>query len=179
MPAESARADGNGAYIHTGSPKRHYYVKMEQGNMKECCTARAENGVFYINIRQGSRYVKQVVPNHEVFLLTRTYRKSKLNQNFIQMIATVKRADNQDPLPYYVMSYRWNNTDPDFPPTFIMGRHGNATKPHAGTYYRQDPILTHKVESKLQSGSSCGKAYREMLNQAQVNHIKNVEEYIV
>lgn len=167
VPIEAARADGNGAYVHKGCPKRFYHLVMEGGTTVSCTSAKNENGTFVINERQGARYVRRFVPSNEVYMLARTYRSNKLNPNFVQMLATVRRADQDNPMPYYIMSYRWNG-EKGASENFIMGRHGNAAKPHSGAYSRQDPNLKKKVETKLSDGLSCSKVYREMIEEANV-----------
>ena len=73
--------------------------------------AKRENESFFINERDGARYIKCFVSANEVYMLARVYRCNKLNPNFVQMFATVRRADQDDTLPYYFMSYHWNGED--------------------------------------------------------------------
>jgi len=158
---ESAKCDDNGAYIHKGGPRRWYHI-----NDTECLTCHLEDDDFYINERKGVKYRKKFVNKTQVYELTRTYRQNKNNQNFVQMFATARRADFETPLRYYFMSYHW--TDKEKEHIFVVSRHGNAKSPHASTYYRQNPSTKEKAVSLLQEGSSSGKVYRDLIQEAKV-----------
>ncbi len=104
---ELAKADDNGAYIQTGSPKRFYYVTFENG--WKCTTARRENDEYYVNERIGAKYEKKFVPASLIYHLTRIYRQNKHNRTFVQKFATARRAYSKEPMPYYFISYRWTD----------------------------------------------------------------------
>eukprot|EP00794_Sanderia_malayensis_P013682 gene13682-biopygen10980 len=165
VPMETARADDNGAYVQTGCPKRWYYIS----NDKEwkCTVARQENGgVYYINERVGSKYEKKFVRPCDVYQLTRTYRQNKCNPEFVQMFATVRQADHKDEDPYYLMSYNWKNGDENAEKNFVLSRHGNAKRPHATTYMKQNPAIKKKAVNMLSNTASCAKVYRDLIKEA-------------
>lgn len=165
---ENARADDNGAYLHKGCPKRFYYVEYENGTIKSCATARSENGVYYVNDRRGAKYMKRTVQSCDVYELTRMYRQSKNNPKFMQTIASLRKADSSKPLQYYLLTYRWMDNEEHDENDFILPRHGNATKPHAGVYYKQNPELKKKALSKIENGDSSAKVYRDLVIEAKV-----------
>ena len=177
------KADGNGAYVHHGRPKRFYFVELEASNhIKTCTVAHKENDSFYVNKRatdnegktalsdigKRSRYNKQFVPKENVYELIRTYKKSKLNP-FIQMVATIQREDAAFPNPFYLLTYRWTDGADHKEDDFIVGRHGNASKPYVSPYYRQDQNMMGKAKSLIQTGISSSQAYRQLVNEAEVN----------
>ena len=143
VPMERAKADGNGAYIQTGCPKKFYHVSNKGG--WSCKAAKSGESGYYINNRVGRKYEKIPVPPSEVYLLTRVYRQNKNNPSFLQMIAIARRGDHKEPNPYYYMSYRWNDCDNNSDREFIISRHGNAKKPHAPIYARQNPATKRRA----------------------------------
>lgn len=169
---DMARADDNGAYIRKGSPRKLYYVKVDDCEA-EVTPAKAENGVYFIHERNddptviGSRYRKRFVAKTDVYELQRHYRVSKLN-DFTHVIITVKRLDSSSINNYYMVLYKWNDGKDHAEDDFITERHGNAKKPHCGTYYRQDPQMLEKAKDLLTDGAGCSKAYFNLTKDVQV-----------
>ena len=89
-----------------------------------------------------------------------------MNETFQQVIASVRKVDEKNEKPYFLMTYKWTD---GVEKEFIESRHGNAKKPHAPIYNRQDPITKVVITEKLSSGSSCGKAYRDAIQEANVS----------
>ncbi|XP_065060451.1 uncharacterized protein LOC135687737 [Rhopilema esculentum] len=168
IPMDHAKADGNGAYIQTGCPKKFYHINNDNG--WSCIAAKKTDDTYYINKRIGTKYEKVHVHASEVYLLTRIYRQNKNNPSFLQMFATVRRADCKDPNPFYYMSYRWNNSGRISDQEFVVSRHGNAKKPHTSLYVRQNIATKRKAEEMLKDGASCAKVYRDLVKEAKTPH---------
>ncbi len=166
IPMELAKADDNGAYIQTGSPKRFYYVTFENG--WKCTTARRENDEYYVNERIGAKYEKKFVPASLIYHLTRIYRQNKHNRTFVQMFATARRAYSKEPMPYYFMSYRWTDGTETGEDKFVVSRHGNAKRPHAATYLRQNPAAKKRAIEMLEKDIPCANVYRDLIKEAKV-----------
>jgi len=162
VPMESSKADGNGSYLSTGCLKRFYFT-----NDNNCTLAHFNSDLnhYYINERLGAKYCKKEVKPESVYELVRSYRQNKDNKTFMQMLATARRVDQSEILPFYFMSYRWID---GVEKEFVVSRHGNAKHPHTGVYHRHDFEIKNKVVEKLKSGCSSGKAYRDVIKEAEV-----------
>ena len=164
VPTNLARSDDNGAYFQKGCPKRLYYVWDSS-----CVTAHCEDGAYYFKKQSHTKHQKIYVGCKKVYELNRIYSQNKQNRAFIQMFATGRRVDQKNILWHYFMFYRWiDGVGKNEKRDFVMSRHRNAKRPHASTYYRQNPVLRQKSKDKLSSGVLIGKAYRDLVKQAGV-----------
>lgn len=172
-----AKSDDNGAYIKRGSPKRLYHVKVT-GNEISVAQVKICNDAYYVNHRTtetqdnknvlGARYKKEFVKADEVYELQRQYRVSKSNNGFSNIIVTIRKVEQEKIEDYYLLIYRWNDDCKINEENFVLERHGNAKKPHAPTYFRQNPSLMEKAKDALQSGSSCSNVYNRLTKEAKV-----------
>ncbi len=188
----SAMADDNGAYIAGGRSRKLYCVTFEaNGWIKKTRTvSRDKDGTLFYCLRaegrKGTVYDRVVVPNHDVYELTRTYRKNKANPALQHMIVTARRKDKKEPEQFYISSYRLDvNIDgQEFEEAFKLPSHGNATKPAAASYFRTDTNVLRSVKSCLQQKMSCEEVYKlhsntcdtvsgELRNPRQVHNIKH------
>ena len=156
------KADGNGAYLYKGNPKRLYFF-----NDNQCvsCHFDRDQEKYFINERINSRYQRKYVLSDYVFELQRTYHQSKLNPTFLRMMAFIRPVDQDNHIPYYFLSYQWTD---GVEKEFLVGRHGNAKHPHAPTYFRQTNQIKKKAEERLEAGHSSGKVYRDLIKDAKV-----------
>ena len=155
IPIESAKADDNGSYISRGSVTK-FFVYNDQGSRT---AHKNENGVWYINAKSSKGYNKVYVPESEIYGLTGMYHVSKNNRKFSRTIVTVKAESKSDINPFYVVIYQWSaDADTDF----VLPRHGNATKPVSGPYFRKDPHLFEEIDNMLDKGLSTNQVYSTM-----------------
>lgn len=152
IPISSAKADDNGAYISKGSVTK-FYVYNENGSRT---SHKDGNGVWYVNVRDSRGYRKEIVPPNQIFELKREYHASKSNPKFSRAITTIKAYTEKKPRPFYVVTYKWADGADE---RFDLPRHGNATKPTSGQYYRKDPSLFSKVDSLIGKGLSTDQVY--------------------
>ena len=75
------------------------------------------------------------------------------------MIAVVKCADINEPHQYYTLVRAKERLERY---KFVVDRHGNARKSHAGAYYHKDASILYGVQKKLESGTSPDKVYIQM-----------------
>ncbi|XP_066914107.1 uncharacterized protein [Clytia hemisphaerica] len=151
---DSVKADGNGAYSRKGGVKKCFFY-----NGVKCTEAHKEgNDIFFINVRSGENqtWKKENVDKESIFYIKRYYRYNKLN-DFNQLIVEVQLYNFQW-LDHYFVLYRKNKGSPDFD-KIKMGRHGNATNPHAGPYFRKDPEVLKSVDQNLKAGMSPEQVY--------------------
>ena len=148
----------------TGCPKRLHCM-----NDSGCSIARKckESGAYYVNERNGSKYKMKFVDPNNVYELCRTYRQSKFNDTFVQMIVTARRVNEIAPLQYFLMSYKWSD---GISKEFHVARHGNARSPHAPIYNKQSSQTKLTVLEKLSTGISTGKTYRDTIREASVSY---------
>jgi len=132
VSVKTVKADGKGAYLRKGGSKKCYFY-----NGKNCQEAHLEENAveerrFFVNSRTSNNatWSKHYVDNDSIFYVRRYYRYNKLN-SFTQIIVEVEKH-NQVPLDYFYVLYRWNKDALSREETLI-GRHGNAKSPHAGT----------------------------------------------
>ena len=118
---------------------------------------------YYVNVRDTSSatakpiYVRKYVNQDHVYRLTRHYRYSKSN-SFYNMIATIKAVTSVELHQFYFYLNRWTKVSQGID-NFVVERHGNATKPYAGAYYRKDKALLDIVRGNLSSGASPDEVY--------------------
>ena len=136
IPLSSAKADDNGAYISKGTK---FYMYNEEGSRT---SHKDGNDVWYVNIRDSNCDRKEIVPANEIYELKREYHTSKSNPKFSRAIT--KWADGADQ-------------------RFDLPRHGNATKPTSGQYYRKDPSLFSKVDNLIGKGLSTDQVYNSIV----------------
>ena len=149
---QSAKADDNGAYISKGSAKKFYAYNNEWSRTAH----KNENGAWYVNMKSSKGYNKVYVPEHEIYEVIRHYYTSKNNPGFSRTIATVKAQVENDPKPFYMIIYKWaDGADHDF----ALPRHGNASKPASGSYFRKDPSLFAEVDDMLDRRLSTDQVY--------------------
>ena len=160
VPISSARADDNGAYHKRGNASRFYFVKDGVCQI----THKDDHGNHYIKVRDNSAatakpvFVKKYVDHDFVYRLCRHYRYSRSN-DFYNMIATIaKITPNSPPHKYYLYLNRWLK-EIKHPKQFTVERHGNATWPHSGAYYRKEQTVFTDVRQKLDDGMSPDEAY--------------------
>ena len=91
--------------------------------------------------------------------MQRYYRISKCNPSFSRTFVTVRRYLKKDIEPYYLVIYKWQGEESQ---NFVMPRHGNASNPHCGSYYRKDKLLKNKVDELIDSGKSTEQIYSEL-----------------
>ena len=152
VPMSSAKADDNGAYNSKGSVTK-FYKYTKQGSKT---AHKNENGVWYVNVRNSKGYIKETVPEKEVFELKREYHTSMNNPEFSRTIVTVKEVTEKDPRPFYFVMYKWCD---GVAREFILPRHGNASKPTSSQYFRKDPKLFGEVDGMLKQGLSTDQVY--------------------
>ena len=152
IPIGSAWADGNRTYIRRSNASRYYYFKNGSYNIVQ----RDLNGKYDIKCRDISAatskpvYVHDYVELSTVYTLTRYYRYSK-SDSFFKMIAKIKCMDNRIPCPkYYLYLNRWIGCEAE---QFYVEHHGNATKLHAGAYFKKDPAVLRKLQDLLMTMS--------------------------
>lgn len=155
IPISSAKADDNGAYISKCSVTK-FYVYNEEGSRT---SHKDGNGVWYVNIRDSKGYRKEIVPANEIYEFKREYHTSKSNPKFSRAITTIKGYAEKEPRPFYVVTYKWANGADQ---CFDLPRHGNATKPTSGQYYRKDPSLFWKVDNLIGKGLSTDQVYNSI-----------------
>ena len=165
VPITVARADDNGAYQKRGNASRCYYVKDGFCQL----THKDKDGNHYINLKDSSAatakpvYKKKFVETEFVYCLTRQYQYSKSN-NFYNMIATVNCVEESVPphkfyMYFYMYLNRWTCEEAFEPREFVVERHANATKPHAGPYYRRDKTVFKEIQEKLSNGIAPDEVY--------------------
>ena len=88
--------------------------------------------------------------------LKRESHTSKGNPKFSRAITTIKGYAEKEPRPFYVVTYKWADGADQ---RFDLPRHGNATKPTSGQYYRKDPSLFSKVDNLIGKGLSTDQVY--------------------
>ena len=182
IPIASVRADDNGAYTKRLNASRYYSFKNGSCNTVH----RDLNDKYYINYRDTSAaiskpvYVHNYVDFSTVYTLTRYYWYSKYN-NFYNMIAKIKCMDNRiSSVKRYLYLDRWIGPEAE---QFYVERHRNATKAHAGAYFKKYPAVLREVRNLLQDGVSPDEVYvtvskknniassvSEMLNNPKVVH---------
>ena len=160
VPVSSARADDNGAYHKRGNASRFYFVKDGACQI----THIDDYGYHFIKVRDHSAatakpvFVKRHVDHAFVYRLCRQYRYSRSN-DFYNMIARISNIEpNSAPHKYYLYLNRWMN-ETKHPRCFTVERHGNATKPHSGAYYRKEQTVFTDVCKKLDDGMSPDETY--------------------
>ena len=84
---------------------------------------------------------------------------SKSNSKFSRAITTIKGYAEKEPRPFYVVTYKWADGAAQ---RFYLPRHGNATKPTSGQYYRKDPSLFSKVNNLIVKGLSTDQVYNSI-----------------
>ena len=60
--------------------------------------------------------------------------------------------------------YKVDNKDgaaEDLENSFVVPRHGNASKPLAGPYYRTDQSVLKEITKNLEEGRSCDSTYKK------------------
>ena len=126
---EKVKADGNGAYNRKGGVTKCYFY-----NGITCTEAHSSDNGFFINVRSGQSqtWKKETVDKESIFFIKRYYRYNKFN-DFNQLIVQVA-IYNRQLLDYYYVLYRRNKDARNDFDNIIVGRHGNATNPHAGMY---------------------------------------------
>ena len=159
IPISSAEADDNGAYVSNGSVKQ-YYTYNASGSST---THRGENCTWYVKVKDGKSYKRQYVNQNEVYELTRMYKRSKYNPDFLRTIVSVRACEEKDPKPYYLVIYRWTKEGLG-PENFVLPRHGNATRPTTSAYYRKDPKLLAEIDGFLEKGMSTDRVYSTIAN---------------
>jgi hypothetical protein len=163
----SAGADDNGAYFSKGSAKKHY-TYTEHGSQT---AHKNEDGTWYVNEKVSKEYRRRVVPESQVYELTRLYRTSKNNPDFSRLTATVRACNEKEMKPYYLVMYRWADGKQK---EFVLSRHGNATKPTTSAYYRQDPGVFTDIEDMISEGMSTERIYSTMANR----NVKTVSQTV-
>ena len=107
ISVQNVKADGNGAYNRKGGVKKCFFY-----NGVKCTEAhKSKDATFFINVRSGEN---------------QTWRLNEFNQLIVEV-----QLHNLKWLDHYYVLYRKNKGSPDFD-KIKMGRHGNATNPHAG-----------------------------------------------
>ena len=120
------------------------------------------NDKYYINCRDTSAATSKSVYVHKyaelstVYTLTRYCQYPKSN-NLYNMIAKIKCMVNRISCPkYYLYLNRWIGLEAE---QFYVERHGNATKLHAGIYFKNDPAVLREERDLLQDSISPDEVY--------------------
>ena len=71
----------------------------------------------------------------------------------------IKGYAEKEPRPFYVVTYKWADGADQ---RFDLPRHGNATKPTSGEYYRKDTSLFSKVDNLIGKGLSTDQVYNSI-----------------
>ena len=166
VPIRKCRSDDNGVFLKKGAPKRFYDVTFDDHGNIQCTIVQwnADRKQFYINVREGAKYVKEYLKSSEnVYQLTKEYRESKHNAGFTHVIAYARKHDENDWVnDFYVSCYKWKGGKPDG--TFLTPRHGNAKKPTSPEYHRTDPDVLSTAKKALAQGSSPSFVYKDLTN---------------
>ena len=117
---ESASADGNGAYVSKGFPKKYYVYNEEMCRISH----KGENGQWYVLFKESKDYVRQAVDEEDIVEMQRYYRISKCNPSFPSTFVTVRRYLENDAEPYYLVIYKWQGEEIQ---NFVMPRHVNSS----------------------------------------------------
>eukprot|EP00794_Sanderia_malayensis_P004341 gene4341-4918_t len=161
----SAKSDDNGACLTKATVRKQYYYNNDV-NVLECKTVhQSSNGSYYHNVREARGYKAQFVPKNNVYEVVRCYRQNKSNPAFNQTIATARKMNEEEIMPYYLVTYKWSDGI-DHSAKFKMPRHGNARKPDTCPYYRQDPDVLQEIDSMLDKGHLTDKIYTTLANRA-------------
>ena len=170
---ESMKADDNGPYVYKGTTTKTYFY-----DTKDCFTVHKyrdddESVSYFYNKREGNSYVKQFVSTQKIYDVTRRYRQSKFNPGFTNTIVTVRPMSTGRDERYYLVSYKWNTEPTD---DFILTRHGNAKKPSASSYYRQDPSIHHEIGEMVDTGMSNDSIYSKLINKKTITASETIRD---
>ena len=160
---DSCKADGNGVYARRSNYKilcMIEYVGNEILDVHTCHAEELSDGnvpKIYYNKRVARGYEKTYVPLTNIYEVERTYRYSKWNESFVHLIITAKRYLHLRSMSHYITAYK--NDKPV--ESFLMSRHGNASKPTAPEYHRTDKNTLMELKQDVLSGKPAAKIYEE------------------
>lgn len=82
---------------------------------------------------------------------------------------------NDDCNPFYLISYKVDDSLKEKENDFEMPRHGDAKKPTASLYYRQDPCVNSFIDEKVKEGHSTEKIYVSLINEENTSLLETIK----
>ncbi|XP_070565124.1 uncharacterized protein [Ptychodera flava] len=153
VPLSDVTTSSNcGAWNCKGNPSKHYYIdKSDSGmyNAREALVKFSDSGRplnAYINVRKGSKYVREPVSLDSVYKVTRAYAEAKNNTFYRRNIITLKQIMTNSLERIYLCHYFWLDGETG---CWQLRPHGNSKtdRPYIATQSSKMEDMKTKLET--------------------------------
>ena len=152
--------DDNGVYHNSGCPTSYFLY-----DGKNVTTAhRHDDGSFFVKVRVGRNYEESTIPDKDVYILMRCYRKHSFHKDFTNTICRINQI-NTPPKKFVLVINRWG-VDHHEKENFQIACHGNAKTLHATSrpFLPRERNVSNKLRIDLTAGKTPSEAYVSAIN---------------